>query len=59
MVVIDGQLSRKRDLNIREVSRNVQEQVTRAVHETVGMEVVAVEVDGEDIEFEDGEAGLA
>ncbi|MBL8110663.1 MAG: Asp23/Gls24 family envelope stress response protein, partial [Anaerolineales bacterium] len=44
LAVIDLHLILKRDVNIREVSRNVQEQVTRAVTETVGMDVGAVHV---------------
>ena len=59
LVVIDLHLILKRDVNIREVSRNVQEQVTRAVTETVGMDVGAVDVHVENIDYEDGEAGLA
>ena len=59
LAVIDLHLILKRDVNIREVSRNVQEQVTRAVTETVGMDVGAVHVHVENIDYEDGEAGLA
>ncbi len=59
MAVIDLHLILKKDVNIRDVSRNVQEQVARAVQETVGMDVGAVDVHVEDIDFEDGEAGLA
>ncbi len=57
VVVIDLHLILKQDVNIREVSRNVQEQVARAVHETVGMDVDAVDVHVENIDFDDGEAG--
>ena len=59
LVVIDLHLILKKEVNIRDVSRDVQEQVARAVQETVGMDVGAVDVHVENIDFEDGEAGLA
>ncbi len=43
----------KQDVNIREVSRNVQKQVTRAVQEMVGMDVGHVNVHIEDIDYEE------
>ncbi|MFZ5855542.1 MAG: Asp23/Gls24 family envelope stress response protein [Chloroflexota bacterium] len=43
----------KQDVNIREVSRNVQKQVARAVQEMVGMEIGHVNIHIEDIEYED------
>ncbi len=43
----------KQDINIREVSRNVQKQVARAVHEMVGMEVGHVNIHIEDIDYEE------
>ena len=46
----------KKDVNIREVSRNVQQQVARALQEMVGMEVGEVEIHIEDIEYEEIEA---
>ncbi|MEO5886466.1 MAG: Asp23/Gls24 family envelope stress response protein [Anaerolineales bacterium] len=46
----------KRDVNIREVSRNVQNQVARALQEMVGMDVGEVEIHIEDIDYEDVEA---
>ena len=42
----------KQDVNIREVSRNIQKQVTRAVQEMVGMEVGHVNIHIEDIDYE-------
>jgi uncharacterized alkaline shock family protein YloU len=42
-----------RDVNIREVSRNVQQQVTRAVQEMVGMDVGRVDIHIEDIDYEE------
>ena len=45
-----------KDVNIREVSRNVQSQVARALHEMVGMDVGEVEIHIEDIDYEDIEA---
>jgi uncharacterized alkaline shock family protein YloU len=46
----------KKDVNIREVSRNVQEQVARALQEMVGMDVGDVEIHIEDIDYEEAEA---
>ena len=46
----------KKDVNIREVSRNVQQQVARALQEMVGMEVGEVEIHIEDIDYEESEA---
>lgn len=43
----------KPDVNIREVSRNVQQQVARAVQEMVGMEVGHVDIHIEDIDYEE------
>ena len=41
------------DVNIREVSRNVQMKVARAVQEMVGMDVGHVNIHIEDIEYEE------
>lgn len=46
----------KDGVNIREVSRNVQANVTRSIQEMVGMEVGEVNVHIEDIDFEGDEA---
>lgn len=46
----------KRDVNIREVSRNIQKQVARAVQEMVGMDIGHVNIHIEDINYEDSEA---
>jgi uncharacterized alkaline shock family protein YloU len=47
----------KQDVNIREVSRNVQKQVARAIQEMVGMDVGNINIHIEDIEYEEtGEA---
>ena len=43
------------DVNIREVSRNVQLQVSRAITEMVGMDVGYVNIHIEDVEY-DGDA---
>jgi uncharacterized alkaline shock family protein YloU len=43
----------KRDVNIREVSRNVQKQVARAIQEMVGMDVGHVNIHIEDIDYEE------
>lgn len=41
----------KPDLNVREVSRNIQSQVTRAISEMVGMEVGRINIHVEDIDY--------
>ena len=46
----------KSDVNIREVSRNVQEQVARALQEMVGMDIGEIEIHIEDIDYGDQEA---
>jgi uncharacterized alkaline shock family protein YloU len=43
----------KQDVNIREVSRNVQKQAARAIQEMVGMEIGHVNIHVEDIDYED------
>lgn len=49
----------KKDVNIREVSRNVQHQVSRALQEMVGMEIGEVQIHIEDIDYEETEASSA
>jgi uncharacterized alkaline shock family protein YloU len=44
----------KESVNIREVSRNVQQQVARAIQEMVGMEIGQVDIHIEDIEYQEG-----
>ena len=44
------------NVNIREVSRNVQQNVARAIQEMVGMDVGDVEIHIEDIDYEETEA---
>jgi len=46
----------KENVNIREVGRNVQQQVSRAIQEMVGMEVVQLDVHIENIVYEGAEA---
>jgi uncharacterized alkaline shock family protein YloU len=46
----------KPDVNIREVGRNVQQQVARALQEMVGMDVAEIEIHIEDIDYEEIEA---
>ncbi|MCC6301112.1 MAG: Asp23/Gls24 family envelope stress response protein [Anaerolineales bacterium] len=55
VVYVSLYLVLKKDVNIREVSRNVQEQVARALQDMVGMEIGSIEVHVEDIDY-DGEA---
>ena len=56
VVVANLYLILKKGVNIREVSRNVQTQVARALQEMVGMEVGEIEIHIENIDYEDGEA---
>lgn len=51
LVVVDLHLILKQDVNIREVSRNVQQNVTRAIQEMVGMDVGEVNIHIEDIDY--------
>lgn len=53
---VDLHLILKQDVNIREVGRNIQQNVTRAIQEMVGMEVGHVNIHIEDIDYEDDEA---
>jgi uncharacterized alkaline shock family protein YloU len=60
VVRADLYLILKRDVNIREVSRNVQSQVARALQEMVGMDIGGIEIHIEDIDMdEDLEARTA
>ena len=43
----------KQHVNIREVSRNVQHQVARALQEMVGMDIGGIEIHIEDIDVEE------
>ena len=57
IVYADMYLVLMENVNIREVSRNVQHQVTRAIQEMVGMDVGHVNIHIEDIDYEEsGEA---
>jgi uncharacterized alkaline shock family protein YloU len=50
-VYADLYLVLKRDVNVREVSRVIQNQVARAISEMVGMEVGKVNIHVEDIDY--------
>lgn len=54
-VYVDMHLILHEDVNIREVSRNVQHNVARAIQEMVGMEAGYVNIHIEDIHYEDSE----
>ena len=58
VVVANLYLILKQHVNIREVSRNVQHQVARALQEMVGMDIGGIDIHIEDID-EDDEAGSA
>ena len=52
LVYIDLYVILKKDVNMREVSRNIQQQVARAIEEMVGMQVGWVNIHIEDIDYE-------
>lgn len=54
-VFADLYLILKNDVNIREVSRNVQQQVARAIQEMVGMEVGQIDIHIEDIDYKESD----
>ncbi|MEW6287855.1 MAG: Asp23/Gls24 family envelope stress response protein [Chloroflexota bacterium] len=43
----------KQDVNIREVSREVQAQVARAIQEMIGMDVDRIDIHVEDIDYDE------
>ena len=53
IVVASLYLVLKQDVNIRDVSRNVQSQVARAIQEMIGMEVGGIDIHIEDIDYEE------
>ena len=55
-VLADIYLIVKEDVNIREVGRNVQQQVARAIQEMVAMDVAQVDIHIENIAYEGTEA---
>ncbi|MBI5963501.1 MAG: Asp23/Gls24 family envelope stress response protein [Chloroflexi bacterium] len=56
VVFADLHLVLQENVNIREVSRNVQQNVARAIQEMVGMDVGHVNIHIEDIDYADSEA---
>ena len=53
VVVVDLYLIFEKDINIREVGREVQAQVARAIQEMVGMEIGSISIHVEDIDYEE------
>jgi uncharacterized alkaline shock family protein YloU len=53
VVFVNLYLILKQHVNIREVSRNVQHQVARALQEMVGMDIGRIEIHIEDIDIEE------
>ncbi|MGH8246333.1 MAG: Asp23/Gls24 family envelope stress response protein [Gammaproteobacteria bacterium] len=53
MIFADLFLVLKKDVNIREVSRNVQAQVARAIQEMVGLDIGKIDIHIEDIDYEE------
>ncbi len=56
-VTLDIYLIVRPDANIREVSREVQQSITRSIQELVGMDVIAVNIHVEDVDFAPGPTG--
>jgi uncharacterized alkaline shock family protein YloU len=56
IVNADLHLILKKDVNIREVSRNIQQDVARAIQEMVGMDVGQINIHIEDVDYGDHEA---
>ncbi|HAV77972.1 MAG TPA: hypothetical protein DCX53_11540 [Anaerolineae bacterium] len=56
VVVADLYLVLKEDVNIREVSRNIQRQVARSIQEMIGMDVGGIDIHIEDIDYDGEEA---
>ncbi len=54
-VFVDLHLILREEVNIREVSRNVQQNVARAIQEMVGMDVGHVNIHIEDIDYANSE----
>jgi uncharacterized alkaline shock family protein YloU len=50
-VYIDIFVVLKNDVNIRKVSHNIQQNVSRAIEETVGMPIGAINIHIEDVDF--------
>ncbi len=55
-VYVDLYVILKKDMNVREVSHAIQNQVSRAISEMVGMEVGKVNIHIEDIDYSEPEA---
>jgi len=56
IVTVDIYLILKNDLNVRDISHNIQRDVTRAITEMVGMTVGRVNIHIEDIDFTSNES---
>ena len=56
VVYIELYIVLKKDVNVRDVSRNIQQQVARSISEMVGMEVGHVNIHIEDINYTANEA---
>jgi len=52
-VYVDVYLIMKRDINLLEISRKVQQKIKRAILEMVGMEIGTINVHIEDIDYKD------
>jgi uncharacterized alkaline shock family protein YloU len=56
VVYVDLYVILQQEVNIREVSRNIQQNVARAMQEMVGMDIGSVNIHIEDIDYNDNEA---
>ena len=53
VVVANLYLVLKQDVNIRDVSRSVQQQVARAIQEMIGMDIGSIDIHIEEIDYEE------
>jgi len=53
VVIVDLYLILDKDVNIREASRQVQEQVARSIQEMIGMDIGNIDIHIEDIDYEE------
>ena len=53
VIVADLYIILDQNVNIRQVSRNIQQQVARSIEEMIGMEIGSIDIHIEDIQFDE------
>ncbi|HKJ37648.1 MAG TPA: Asp23/Gls24 family envelope stress response protein [Anaerolineales bacterium] len=53
VIVADLYVILDQNVNIRQVSRNIQQQVARSIEEMIGMEIGSIDIHIEDIQFDE------